>query len=64
MERARQAEVPAGAKIEITNNITTNLDGKGVTKRQVQLATMPKSISGGPDSFGSYIGPGTTVYGV
>ncbi len=68
MARALQASVQGSAKCEITINNTMKLDGKVIakntTKRQVQLSLFPKSISGGPDSFGSYVGPGTTVYGI
>lgn len=30
---------------------------ENTTKRQVQLSLFPKSISGGPDCHGSYVGP-------
>ncbi len=41
-----------------------HLDGKqvakSVTRRQTQLAEMPLGVHGGPDSYGSFVGPGTT----
>lgn len=69
LDRARRGATGASLAAQ-TIQITTpvNLDGrtiaKVVTKYQVKAATMPTAVTGSPDTFGSYIGPGTTLQGV
>jgi hypothetical protein len=65
MQMAQAVVVPRlDSKVTVPLQIEMKVDGKVlskiVTKRQTQLATLPLGIHGAPDSYGSYVGPGTT----
>ncbi|QAY97040.1 hypothetical protein CWB41_15920 [Methylovirgula ligni] len=53
----RNVQVTVPLEVKLDNKVLT----KAVMKRQIAMMTMPLGIHGGPDGYGSFIGPGTSL---